>query len=346
MKLLFVYVLLIPFSFITCATTEHSPSASLPSTPLETIYFSETNSTSPGSVCFFKINKEEIIGRKVIRSYPDSSPLLADVIRELLDGPTDLEKEEGLVSLIPSGAKLLSCSFRGLTLHLNLSENFLYNKNGSLGYELQLMQIIETLKEFPIEEVQFLIEGKRVDYLGEEKQIGSPLPVNPGSDDVTWLIEQKAIEEKRQKIIKEEYGKFVTERRENTPVLIFLCYTEKPNSASGVSCSIRFTNISDKRIKYVYFTVTPYNRVDDIAYSEIGNLSTTEIEVVHFINPDEFYHAKWENVWYNSTIAYMKIVGIRIIFDDNGILTISDKDGLDKALLTPEEYITFRRLFS
>jgi hypothetical protein len=286
---------------------------------------------------FFEIDKGgEITGFKVKRDYSEDSPLLVEVIQKLLDGPVDSEEQKGLITLIPSGTKLLSCSFFGSTLYLNLNNDFLYNKYGSLGYELQLSQIIETLKEFPINEVQILIEGKIIEYLdfGKEHWIGSPLSVNPEADVKIWLAKQKEMEEEIRNI-------FITERKIYTPVLVFFYYTEKLNSISGVNCSIQLMNISDKRIKYVYFTVTPYNRVDDIAYSETDRQSTTELEVVDYISPNESYHAEWKDVWYNSTIAYMKIDRIRVVFDDNNTSTIESQDTLDKTILTPKEYEQF-----
>jgi hypothetical protein len=342
MKRLFAYILVMLSSFISCATTENLSPAIQPSTPSEKTNFSETNSKNPelkgpGAVCFIRIDNEgEITGVKATRDYPYEFPLLSEVVQELLRGPTDSEKEDGLITLIPPGTKLLSQSFRGSTLYLSLSEDFRYNRNGKLGYQFQLVQLTETLKEFPVNDVQILIEGKRIDYLdfSREYSIGSPLPVNSDADSRAWLVEQKEIQENRKKI-------FIAERKINTPIFVSIYYTEKPNSANGVNCSIQFMNISDKRIKYVYFTVTPYNRVDDVAYSEIGRLSTTELEVVNYINPDDLYRANWESVWYNSTIAYMKMSKIRIIFDDNSTSTIEGRDALDKAILTPEEYENF-----
>jgi hypothetical protein len=350
MKRCFFLSLLAILLLFSCATTKNTPSVTSSSTPVppatsyETAYFPEINSKGRGSVCFIKADAARTItGVKVNRYYLDDSPPLVEVINELLSGPTDSEKEEGLVSFIPSGTRLLLYRTLGSTSYLSLSENFMINEYGAEGYRLQLIQVIETLKEFPIQEVQFLIEGKKIDYLGENNWIGSPLQVNPEAGTTTWRAKQDVIEEERQKMATEEFNNFAVERKNNSPILISLYYTEKPNSANGISCSIQFTNISDKRIKYIYFTVTPYNRVNDITYSDIRRLSTTEIEVVDYIMPYESYHASWENVWYNSTIAYMKIVEIRIIFDDNSTLTIEDQGGLDKAILTLDEYKRFSR---
>lgn len=81
-----------------------------------------------------------------------------------------------MVSLIPSGTRILSATVRGNTAYINFSEDFQYNTYGVEGYAAQLKQIVWTATEFPnVENVQILIEGRRVDYLGEGIWIGSPL---------------------------------------------------------------------------------------------------------------------------------------------------------------------------
>ncbi|MDR3124205.1 MAG: GerMN domain-containing protein, partial [Treponema sp.] len=62
------------------------------------------------------------------------------------------------------------------TAYLSFSEDFQFNTYGVEGYIGQLRQIIWTATEFPnISDVQILIEGRRIDYLGERIAIGSPL---------------------------------------------------------------------------------------------------------------------------------------------------------------------------
>ena len=110
------------------------------------------------------------------RKFPVSLSPLTDVIQALITGPNEEEKRKGLVSLVPPTTKILSITIRGDTAYINLSEDFLYNTYGVEGYAGQLRQIVFTATEFPnIRDVQILIEGARVDYLGEGVWIGSPL---------------------------------------------------------------------------------------------------------------------------------------------------------------------------
>jgi spore germination protein GerM len=101
---------------------------------------------------------------------------MTDVIQALIGGPIAEEKSRGLISLIPPDTKLLSATVRGDTAYLSFSEDFQYNTYGVEGYAGQVRQIVFTATEFSnVKYVQILIEGRRVDFLGEGVWIGSPL---------------------------------------------------------------------------------------------------------------------------------------------------------------------------
>ena len=122
------------------------------------------------------------------------------------------------------------------------------------------------------------------------------------------------------------------DRPETKPILVENLITYKPNSAGGVDVKIDFWNNSQHTIKYVYFDVTPYNRVGDKTKSEIRGKSLLSLQVTDFIEPYKKYTAQWENVWYNSTIAFCKIEAIRIIYSDNSEKKIIDKSEIENIL--------------
>jgi spore germination protein GerM len=120
-----------------------------------------------------------ILRTRVIRSMPATDSPLADAMRLLLQGPTVDERNRGLITLIPPGTKLLSAQVRLSTAYLSFSEEFQFNTYGVEGYIGQLRQIIWTVTEFSnVSDVQILVEGRRIDYLGERIAIGSPLGRN------------------------------------------------------------------------------------------------------------------------------------------------------------------------
>ncbi|GAB1482574.1 GerMN domain-containing protein [Treponema sp.] len=122
-------------------------------------------------------NSGSIIRTTAKRYIPNSDSPLTDVLAALIAGPSKEEANKAYSTLIPPGTRLLSAIVRGTTAYLNFSEEFQFNSYGIEGYAAQLRQVIWTTTEFPnIKDVQILIEGRRIDYLGfEGVWIGSPL---------------------------------------------------------------------------------------------------------------------------------------------------------------------------
>ena len=117
-----------------------------------------------------------ILRVKVNRRLPVSDSPMTDVIQALITGPNGDETGKGLISLIPPATRILYATVRGDTAYINFSEDFQYNTYGVEGYAGQLRQIVFTATEFPnVRYVQILVEGRRLDYLGEGIWIGSPI---------------------------------------------------------------------------------------------------------------------------------------------------------------------------
>ncbi len=184
---------------IDVSPSEHPPVAvippvnNLPRTPVETIPpASQPPETSapenppaenPAEIrrdrnlYFVKLDNDGTIVRtSVFRSLPVSNSPMMDVLNVLLQGPNADEKKKGVESLIPEGTTILSAAVRGSTAYISFSEDFQFNIYGVEGYAAQLRQIVWTVTEFEnIKDVQILLEGRRIDYLGEGIWIGSPL---------------------------------------------------------------------------------------------------------------------------------------------------------------------------
>ena len=130
------------------------------------------------NLCYVMIDSDgSVIRKEVIKEVPKNDSPLTTAINNLLSGPSADEAEKGYMSLIPEGTKLLGARVANKTATLNFSESFSFNKYGVQGYLGQLMQIVYTATSFStIDNVQFLIEGQKLEYLGGEGVwIGSPL---------------------------------------------------------------------------------------------------------------------------------------------------------------------------
>jgi spore germination protein GerM len=137
------------------------------------------NALTEIQLCFVNIDGDGSVVRQIVkRQIPKSDSPLTTSINQLLKGPdTTKAAEKNLMSLIPSGTKLLSAKVSGGIAYLNFNEAFEINTYGVEGYIHQLEQIVYTATTFStVNSVQFLIEGEKRDYLGSEGQwIGSPL---------------------------------------------------------------------------------------------------------------------------------------------------------------------------
>jgi hypothetical protein len=134
--------------------------------------------TQERAMYFMQVAPDGTIVRiKSVRAMPVSDSPLVDVLQALLQGPSAEEQRRGLMSLIPQGTSVLaSTTVRGGTAYIDFSEDFQFNTYGVEGYAAQLRQIVWTVTEFSnIKDVQILIDGRRVDYLGESVWIGSPV---------------------------------------------------------------------------------------------------------------------------------------------------------------------------
>jgi len=153
-----------------------APSTTKPSVPASTQ--KQGTPLKDHSLWLVKIYDDGVISReKVKRTLKVSDSPLTDAIGALLSGPSTEERKKGLTSLIPDGTRLISILVRGSTAYLNFNEQFQFNSHGVEGYVQQLRQVIWTATEFEsVKDVQILIDGRRLDYLGPEGiHIGKPL---------------------------------------------------------------------------------------------------------------------------------------------------------------------------
>ncbi|MBN2737708.1 MAG: GerMN domain-containing protein [Spirochaetales bacterium] len=100
--------------------------------------------------------------------YFDDSPL-KETLLELFKGPSKTDLNNGLISQIPKNTQLLDVYVKNGIAYINLNDDFRFNSLERKGHIAQLKQIIHTATEYStVKAVQFLIEGKTLDYIGPE----------------------------------------------------------------------------------------------------------------------------------------------------------------------------------
>lgn len=135
--------------------------------------------TTKVDLCFVIIDGDGTVVRKnVKRTVSKNDSPLTTAINLLLAGPDLSNKAESdCTTLIPEGTKLLSARVSDGVAYLNFNDVFEFNPYGVEGAIHQLEQIVYTATAFStVNSVQFLIDGKKREYMGSEGQwIGSPL---------------------------------------------------------------------------------------------------------------------------------------------------------------------------
>ncbi len=103
-----------------------------------------------------------------------------------------------------------------------------------------------------------------------------------------------------------------------TPLTVFGIISSGPNSVGGVEVSIAFANRDSVRtLKYIHFTVTPYNAVGDAVASSIGRESTQRLSVTGPIAPrSKVEERHWAPVWYNSTVTCLLLNRVDVEYMD------------------------------
>lgn len=169
----------------------------------------------------------------------------------------------------------------------------------NLKYEKKYVEAINT-----IEEVK--------KYYNDDKEILNLL------SELSTLQKNEEEQEKENKKIEEI----------KSSIRVTKVWTSSPNSVGGVDLYINWKNISDKVIKYAYFTVEPYNSVNDTVICTIRRYTD-------FIAQDDGPFNKgqgtsgtgyyWENAWYNHSIRGARLKSVRIIYMDGSSLDIEEK---------------------
>jgi len=154
------------------------PSTEAPATKPIISPMEQVKATRVAVLYFIRVDDDGAISRhEAKRTVGASDSPMTDALEALMAGPSADELGRGLISLIPSEARLLSAQVRGSTAYLNFNEAFMYNRYGIEGYAGQLKQIVYTATNFStVKDVQILIEGQPRDYLGGDGvYIGKPL---------------------------------------------------------------------------------------------------------------------------------------------------------------------------
>ena len=139
---------------------DYSNERSLKNTSNEGIYLVEYDENTGSITLIFR--KRNI----------ENNNSIEETIKTLLDGATDDENKNNIISCIPKDTELLDIFVEGDTVYLNFNESFEFNPLGNEGTMLQIYQLVYTATQFEgIDNVIFLIDGNLNETIGAEGAI-------------------------------------------------------------------------------------------------------------------------------------------------------------------------------
>lgn len=103
-------------------------------------------------------------------------------------------------------------------------------------------------------------------------------------------------------------------------------YLSSPNSASGCNYSLVFTNMSNKRIKYLTWYGNVLNAVDDKVACTIRNTYSFSGKDTGPYEPNAIGGGEWDCIIYNWSAKEMKLTRISIQYMDGTTATLSSKE--------------------
>lgn len=104
----------------------------------------------------------------ITRADVSGPALLRGALTALLEGPTDDDLADGLLTTIPDGTRLLDLNLADGTATVDLSREF-ETGGGSLMMQARVAQVVFTATQFDnVDEVVFWLEGEPVEFLGGE----------------------------------------------------------------------------------------------------------------------------------------------------------------------------------
>ncbi len=94
---------------------------------------------------------------------------LTETLNSLLSGLSSNDVNNGLMSMVPEGTRLLGVTVRNGVAYLDFNANFTSSRSGREGSIFLLRQLIYTCTEFStVDKVQFLINGKTQTYFTDD----------------------------------------------------------------------------------------------------------------------------------------------------------------------------------
>lgn len=239
---------------------------------------------------------------------------VSDCQQSISDKDIIISEKENKISELEKNIKMLESDNE----KLNNDNNALLEKIDELenGASRLLSDINNAYETKDYSKVLDLTNELHERFNGSEEDTKAQTIAKQAQAEIDKIEAEKKAEEERKAA---EAAKSMEERIKDN-IRIGGVVVDDINSADGVSIQILWRNESDKDIKYLRFSVTPYNAVGDKVSSSIGGRSTISCKITGPLPPsaslvntrlleNEFYYLSPANSWeyvsiYNGTYSY------------------------------------------
>jgi spore germination protein GerM len=136
------------------------------------------------NVYFSKVSGADVVVEPVERHLPKTQDPLSYAMAELMEGPTEEEKDKGYFSEIPEGTRVISITEQPGEVRINLNKQFV-SGGGSNSVVNRLKELSNTaLEAEPVRKVYLEIDGELLETIGGEGlEVIQPLQKNNLSAD-------------------------------------------------------------------------------------------------------------------------------------------------------------------
>ncbi|WP_438862387.1 hypothetical protein [Neptunicella sp.] len=129
-------------------------------------------------------------------------------------------------------------------------------------------------------------------------------------------------------IYEKDKPEMIEAKKLGAPILMTSLWSNKPNSAGGVTVRGFYYALadSDNPIKYIDFEVIPYNAVNDVVASTIDGKTKASLRVTGPLveKQGENIPVIWENVWYNNSLSCVQLNSITFEYINGDKKTYSE----------------------
>ncbi len=209
------------------------------------------------------------------------------------------------------------------------------NKNNSISdhYEELKERIVSLSEEYLYQVQRKILEAEsKLQYLEDNEQ------------QIVDSLSKGLIAEKRAEIEKEyavwESSVDASTKKALSVIRINTAYLASPNSAAGCDFVLNYTNMGKKIIKYLNWSGTTYNAVNDKVYCSIRNTCSFSGRDTGPVEPGQTSGGTWEAIIYNWSAKELRLNSIVITYMDGSSVTIPGKAAMGTIGGAPNSTIT------